>query len=62
MSERFYICSFMEVGVPKERIKRIGAEDNFWTSGTTGPCGPCSEIYYDLYPVFSFCMVCMVFQ
>ncbi|XP_062233178.1 alanine--tRNA ligase, chloroplastic/mitochondrial isoform X2 [Phragmites australis] len=39
-----------EVGVPKERIKRMGADDNFWTSGTTGPCGPCSEIYYDFYP------------
>uniref|UniRef100_J3MCW0 Probable alanine--tRNA ligase, chloroplastic n=1 Tax=Oryza brachyantha TaxID=4533 RepID=J3MCW0_ORYBR len=39
-----------EVGVPKERIKRLGEEDNFWTSGATGPCGPCSEIYYDFYP------------
>lgn len=39
-----------EVGVPKERIKRMGAEDNFWTSGATGPCGPCSEMYYDFYP------------
>jgi alanyl-tRNA synthetase len=40
----------MKVGVPKERIQRMGAEDNFWTSGATGPCGPCSEIYYDFYP------------
>lgn len=39
-----------EVGVPKERIKRMGVEDNFWTSGATGPCGPCSEMYYDFYP------------
>lgn len=39
-----------EVGVPVERIKRMGAEDNFWTSGVTGPCGPCSEIYYDFHP------------
>ncbi|ONK59543.1 uncharacterized protein A4U43_C08F7550 [Asparagus officinalis] len=39
-----------EVGVPKERIKRMGKEDNFWTSGVTGPCGPCSEIYYDFHP------------
>ncbi|KAJ1258819.1 hypothetical protein BS78_10G104100 [Paspalum vaginatum] len=39
-----------EVGVPKEKIKRMGAEDNFWTSGATGPCGPCSEMYYDFYP------------
>ncbi|KAJ8767018.1 hypothetical protein K2173_012528 [Erythroxylum novogranatense] len=39
-----------EMGVPVERIKRMGAEDNFWTSGVTGPCGPCSELYYDFYP------------
>ncbi|KAM5562687.1 alanine--tRNA ligase, chloroplastic/mitochondrial [Rosa sericea] len=39
-----------EVGVPVERIKRMGADDNFWTSGATGPCGPCSEIYYDFHP------------
>ncbi|XP_077214559.1 alanyl-tRNA synthetase, class IIc [Tasmannia lanceolata] len=39
-----------EVGVPLERIKRMGEEDNFWTSGITGPCGPCSEIYYDFHP------------
>ncbi|XP_028061307.1 alanine--tRNA ligase, chloroplastic/mitochondrial [Camellia sinensis] len=39
-----------EVGVPAERIKRMGEEDNFWTSGVTGPCGPCSELYYDFHP------------
>lgn len=39
-----------EVGVPVERIKRMGEDDNFWTSGATGPCGPCSEIYYDFHP------------
>ncbi|XP_010242838.1 PREDICTED: alanine--tRNA ligase, chloroplastic/mitochondrial isoform X2 [Nelumbo nucifera] len=39
-----------EVGVPVERIKRMGEDDNFWTSGVTGPCGPCSEIYYDFLP------------
>ncbi|XP_009606795.2 alanine--tRNA ligase, chloroplastic/mitochondrial isoform X1 [Nicotiana tomentosiformis] len=39
-----------EIGVPKERIIRLGEDDNFWTSGATGPCGPCSEIYYDFHP------------
>lgn len=43
-------CFLHQVGVPKERIKRMGEEDNFWTSGATGPCGPCSEIYYDFHP------------
>ena len=35
-----------EVGVPADRIVRLGREDNFWEIGS-GPCGPCSEIYYD---------------
>ena len=38
------------IGVPPERIKRMGAADNFWSSGPTGPCGPCSELYYDFAP------------
>ncbi len=34
------------IGVPEEKITRLGKEDNFWEIGT-GPCGPCSEIYFD---------------
>ena len=35
-----------KVGVPENRVKRLGKADNFWEHGS-GPCGPCSEIYYD---------------
>lgn len=36
-----------KIGVPEERIQRLGMEDNYWSMGVPGPCGPCSEIYYD---------------
>ncbi|MDQ7787083.1 MAG: alanine--tRNA ligase [Thermodesulfovibrionales bacterium] len=35
------------IGIPGERIVRLGAKDNFWQMGDTGPCGPCSEIIID---------------
>ena len=35
------------IGVPADRIVRLGEEDNFWSMGDTGPCGPCSEILLD---------------
>ncbi len=46
-SESIWVNS---IGVPKDRVTRIGAKDNFWQMGDTGPCGPCSEIFYDHGP------------
>ncbi|MDT8369438.1 MAG: alanine--tRNA ligase [Longimicrobiales bacterium] len=43
-AERLWIES---VGVPAERVFRLGDADNFWQMADTGPCGPCSELHYD---------------
>ena len=45
------IALWLEVGVPAERIVRLGS-DNFWQAGPVGPCGPCSELHYDRGPEF----------
>ena len=56
--ERLYVSVFTtddeayeiwnkHIGVPAERIVRLGEEDNWWAAGPIGSCGPCSEIYYD---------------
>jgi alanyl-tRNA synthetase len=39
-----------KIGLPPQRIRRMGADSNFWAAGPTGPCGPCSEIYFDFHP------------
>jgi alanyl-tRNA synthetase len=39
-----------EIGLPPDRIVRLGEKDNFWAMGDTGPCGPCSEILIDQGP------------
>jgi alanyl-tRNA synthetase len=37
-----------EIGLPANRVFRLGDKDNFWQMADTGPCGPCSELHYDL--------------
>jgi alanyl-tRNA synthetase len=39
-----------DIGVPSQRLTRLGEKSNFWSMGDTGPCGPCSEIFYDHGP------------
>ncbi len=43
---------WVELGVPRDRIQRLGEADNFWKAGPTGPCGPNTELYLDRGPSF----------
>src|SRR5688572_19879535 len=43
---------WIEVGIPPERIQRLGESENFWKAGPTGPCGPNTELYIDRGPAF----------
>lgn len=49
--EEAYDIWTKKIGLPAERVVRLGKEDNFWEHGS-GPCGPCSEIYFDRGPEF----------
>ncbi|HXR70717.1 alanine--tRNA ligase [Actinocrinis sp.] len=41
-----------KIGIPAERIQRLGMAENFWSMGVPGPCGPCSELNYDRGPEY----------
>lgn len=47
LDDEAYTIWNKEIGVPAERIVRLGEADNFWQMGDVGPCGPCTEIYID---------------
>ena len=40
------------IGLPEERVQRLGVEENYWSMGVPGPCGPCSEIFLDRGPEY----------
>ncbi len=41
-----------DLGIPGDRIQRLGMDDNYWSMGVPGPCGPCSDVCYDRGPAF----------
>ncbi|MET9020414.1 alanine--tRNA ligase [Actinopolymorpha sp. NPDC004070] len=43
---------WQRLGIPSDRIQRLGMADNYWSTGGPGPCGPCTEIFYDRGPEF----------
>jgi alanyl-tRNA synthetase len=43
-------AAWERVGVPRDHIVYLGADDNFWSAGDAGPCGPCTEVFYDTGP------------
>lgn len=47
LDDEAYAIWQQEIGLPTDKIVRLGEADNFWQMGDTGPCGPCSEIYID---------------
>ena len=47
LDDEAYAIWQTDIGLPTDRIVRLGEADNFWQMGDTGPCGPCSEIYID---------------
>lgn len=47
-----YAIWHKEIGIPANRMHRLGEKENFWQMGDTGPCGPCTEIHIDRGPEF----------